>query len=54
MNHVLNYGDYFNVMRNGSLVESGSINKLTENEITHTYTKQLLKYKNTLRKDGNL
>lgn len=53
MNHVLNYGDYFNVMRNGSLVESGSISKLTENEVTHAYTKQLLKYRNTLRKDGN-
>lgn len=50
MNHVLNYGDYFNVMKNGNLIETGEINNLFNHHIVENYTKQLLCYRNKLQK----
>ena len=52
MNHVLKYADYFNVMRNGMMIESGEIDKLFNHHL-HRY-KQLLNYRSKLQKEDNI
>lgn len=52
MNHVLKYGDYFNVMKDGELIEKGELNNLLEYHILHPYTQKLLDNKNTLIHKG--
>ena len=49
MNHVLKYADYFNVMKNGMMIESGEIDKLFNHHHLHRYTEQLLNYKQKLQ-----
>ena len=54
MNHVLKYADYFNVMRNGMMIESGEIDKLFNHHHLHRYTEQLLNYRSKLQKEDNI
>ena len=54
MNHVLKYADYFNVMKNGMMIESGEIGKLFNHQHLHRYTEQLLSYRSKLQKEDNI
>ena len=54
MNHVLKYADYFNVMKNGMMIESGEIDKLFNHHHLHRYTEQLLNYRSKLQKEDNI
>lgn len=54
MNHVLKYADYFNVMKNGMMIESGEIDKLFNHHHLHRYTEQLLNYRSKLQKEDNV
>lgn len=51
MSHVLKYSDYINILKDGHIVDKGSIEHFNNSHL-HPYTKQLINYRTKLKRDS--